>query len=271
MNDAQTPAVRPTAAGMYDYYLGGTGHSPVDAAAAAKILELVPQLADGVLANRGFLQRAVKWIAGERGIRQFIDLGAGLPTERNTHDALSEVVPDGRVVYVDIDPVVVAQATGILAGTDGAAAIQADIRDVEAILDHPETRRLIDFQQPVGVLLVAVLHFIPDDADPWSLVRRYLDAVPAGSYLALSHGSVTHQVTTPVRQATTQIYANTTNPPTDRSRTEIERFFQGLEIVRPYPEADPELVHVGLWGAEDPLAADSDGSRMGYAAVARKP
>lgn len=271
MSNAQKPEIRPTAAGMYDYYLGGTSHSPVDAAAAAKILALVPQLADGVLANRGFLQRAVKWIAGECGIRQFIDLGSGLPTERNTHDALGEMVPGGRVVYVDIDPSVVSRANEILTGADGTAAIQADIRDVETILDHPETRRLIDFQQPIGVLLVAVLHFIPDDADPWGLVRRYLDAVPSGSYLVLSHGSVTHQVTTPVRQATTQIYANTTNPPTDRSKTEIERFFQGMEIARPYPGADPELVHVGLWGAEDPLAADSDGSRMGYAAVARKP
>lgn len=271
MSDAQTPAVRPTAAGMYDYYLGGSGHSPVDAAAAAKVLELMPELADGVLANRGFLQRAVTWIAGEQGVRQFLDLGAGLPTERNTHDVLRDVFPDGRVVYVDIDPVAVAQATRILANTDTATAIQADLRDVDAILGHPETRRLIDFRQPVGVLMVAVLHFVPDDADPWHLVRQYLDAVPSGSYLALSHGSVNHQLTTSVRQATSQIYADTPQPPTDRSRTEIERFFHGLRVVPPYPGADPGLVQVGLWGADDPLAADSDGSRMGYAAVARKP
>lgn len=271
MSNAQTPETRPSAAGMYDYYLGGTSHSPADAAAAAQIMELVPQIADGVLANRGFLQRAVKRIAGELGIRQFLDIGSGLPTERNTHDALAEVIPDGRVVYVDIDPVVVTRAGEILDGVGGTTAIQADVRDVEAILGHPETLRLIDPREPVCLLLVALLHFVPDDADPWGLVRRYLDAFPSGSCVALSHSSVTDQVTTRVQQATTRIYANTSNPPTDRSKTEIERFFQGLEILPPYPGAGPELVYVGLWGAEDPATADSDGSRMGYAAVARKP
>jgi hypothetical protein len=271
VSNAQIPEARPTTAGMYDYYLGGTSHTSIDAAAAAQMLELMPELADGAIANRGFLQRAVKWISGECGVRQFIDIGSGLPTERNTHDALGEVIADGRVVYVDVDPLVVARATEVLAPLNHTTAIQADVQDVDAILDHPETKRLIDFQRPVGILLVAVLHFVPDDADPWDLVRRYLDAVPSGSYLGLSHGSVYHQVTARVAQGAAKLYGSTPTPPTDRSKTEIERFFHGLEIVPPYPGADAELVHLGMWGAEDPSAADSDGSRMGYAAVARKP
>lgn len=269
MTTPETQTV-PTAAGMYDYYLDGSAHTPVDRAAAQQIVQLLPEIRDAAWANRGFLQRAVKRMAGF-GIRQFLDLGSGLPTQRNTHDAVAEVAPDGRVVYVDIEPAVVERAREILAGTDRATAIRGDVRQPEAILNHPETGRLIDFSQPVGLLLVAVLHFVPDDDDPWSLVRRYRDAVAPGSYLALSHSSMGDQVSDEVREAGTKIYAHTANPPTDRARTEIERFFEGLEIVSPYPGAPPGLVFVGLWGADDPEQADSEGSRLGYAAVARRP
>jgi hypothetical protein len=270
MTDSTTP-VRPTTAGMYDFYLDGTEHSPVDRAAAEQIVRILPEIKDGIWANRGFLQRAVKRMAAEWGIRQFLDLGSGLPTQHNTHDVLAEAVPDGRVVYVDIDAAAVARGTEVLAGDDRATVIQADVRKPEAILGHPATRRLIDFTEPVGILLVAVLHFVPDDDDPWGLVARYLDAVPSGSYLALSHSSAADQVSEQVGEAATRIYAMTDNPPTDRTKTEIERFFAGLEIVPPYAGAEPGIAFVGLWGAEDPAAADTDGSRLGYAAVARKP
>lgn len=270
MSSPEPPSV-PTAAGMYDYYLGGSAHTPVDRAAAQQIVQLVPQIRDAAWANRGFLQRAVNRMATEWGIRQFLDIGSGLPTQHNTHDAVAEVAPDGRVVYVDLDPAVVDRAREILVGTDRASVIQGDVRHPEAILTHPETRRLIDFSEPVGLLLVAVLHFVPDDDDPWALVRRYRDALAPGSYLALSHTSMGDQVSDEARETGTKIYASTANPPTDRARTEIERFFDGLEIVPPYPAAAPGLVFVGLWGADDPEQADSEGSRLGFAAVARRP
>ncbi|QSB13049.1 SAM-dependent methyltransferase [Natronosporangium hydrolyticum] len=262
---------RPTSAGMYDYYLGGAAHTPIDRAAAEQIVQLIPAVQDGAWANRGFLQRAVRRLASEYGIRQFLDLGSGLPTQRNTHDVVAESVPDGRVVYVDVDPAVVAQAADLLDGVPTATAVQADVRDPAAILDHPETRRLIDFSQPVGVLLVAVLHFVDDDDDPWGLVARYLAAVPAGSYLALSHSAVGDRLSDQVRDLSEQVYRNTAHPPTDRSKTEIEQFFRGLALVPPHPGAPPAVTFVGLWGAEDLPAADSDGARMGYAGVARKP
>lgn len=270
MSDSAGPP-RPTSAGMYDFYLGGDSHSPADRAAAEQLLQLVPQLADGAWANRGFLQRAVRRLAAEYGIRQFLDIGSGLPTRRNTHDVVAEVAPHGRVAYVDIDPVVVARAQGILEGVEGATVIEGDVRKPESILGHPEVARMIDFTEPVGVLLVAVLHFVSDDEDPWALLRQYLDAVPSGSYLVLSHGAISEHLSDEALEIGSKIYASIPTPPTDRSRTEIERFFEGLEIIPPYQGAEPGVVFTGLWGAEDPVEADSDGSRVAYAAVARKP
>ncbi len=264
-------ANRPTAAGMYDYYLGGNAHTPVDRAAAEMILQSLPDIADGASANRGFLQRAVRRMVTEFGITQFLDVGAGLPTQRNTHDVVAEHTSDGRVVYVDIDPLAVAKAQELLAGDERVAVFQADVRQAEAILEHPKTRALIDFTRPVGLLFVALLHFVPDDDDPWGLVRRYMDALPSGSYLALSHGSMSHQISDDAREVGTKIYQNSANPATDRTRTEIERFFAGLELVPPYDGAAPGIAHIGVWGAEDPDLADSDGSRLGYGGLARKP
>jgi hypothetical protein len=263
-------AARPTVAGMYDYYLGGTAHTPADRAAAERLVQVIPALPQGAWANRGFLQRAVKRMAAEWGIRQFIDIGAGLPTQRNTHDVVAEVTPDGRVIYVDIDPVVVRRGNELVADVPGAAVIEGDVRKVEAILGHPRTTDLIDFTAPVGLLMVAVIHFVPDPDDPWALVARYMDALSAGSYLALSHGSGDHS-TDSQRRALAKIYANTPTPPTDRTRAQIERFFRGLEILPPYPGAAPRLDFAGVWGAEDPDLAMDDGVRGFYAAVARKP
>ncbi|MPZ27227.1 MAG: hypothetical protein GEV12_12655 [Micromonosporaceae bacterium] len=269
MSDPATPD-RPTAAGMYDYYLGGTANTPADRAAAEQVVQIMPEIGDAAWANRGFLQRAVRWLAAEAGVRQFLDLGAGLPTQRNTHEVVADVVRDGRVVYVDIDPAVVARGNRLLAGTRGTTVIEGDVRKPDQILDHPQTRQLIDFTAPVGVLIVAVLHFVPDADDPWGLVARFLDAVPSGSHLALTHGSADHW-SERIRDAVFTIYADTPTPPTDRSKTEIEWFFAGLEIVSPYPGGPAGLTFAGVWGAEDPAAADSDGNRLFYAAVARKP
>lgn len=265
MSDAATP----TAAGMYDFYLGGAAHTPADSAAAARVMQILPEISDAAWANRGFLQRAVKRMSTEWGVRQFLDVGSGLPTQRNTHDVVAEVVPDGRVVYVDSDSVAVARGRELLTGAETVAVIEGDVRAPETILAHPEVRRLIDLSEPVGVLLIAVLHFLPDGDDPWGVVGRYVDAVPSGSYLAISHGSADHS-SERVREAILRIYAATPTPPTERTKTEIEQFFDGLQIVAPYPGADPGVTFAGLWGAVDPEAADSEGSRLFYAAVGRK-
>ena len=260
---------KPTPAGVYDYALGGTANTAADRAQVEMARQVMPDIILAAWANRGFLQRAVKHLAAERGIRQFIDLGSGMPTQRNTHEVVGEVRDDGRVVYVDFDPRVIERARGLLAGTERTEVVLADMRDPAAVLNAPETRRLIDFSEPVALLVVAVTHFLPDSDDPWGLVARYLDALAPGSYLALS--SVTDDRQEEQWETVLKRKGNPNYNAFPRSRPEVERFFTGLDIVPPYEGAKPEVTYVGLWGAEDPVAADDDGSRLAYAAVARKP
>ncbi|WP_213455413.1 SAM-dependent methyltransferase [Rhizomonospora bruguierae] len=258
---------RPFAAGMYDYLLGGGANSPADRAAAERIRQVMPEAASVAWANRGFQQRAVRRMAGEWGIRQFLDLGAGLPTQRHTHEVAG---PGCRVVYVDNDPRVVERGERLLTDVDGAAVVGADLCDPAAVLDHPRTRGLIDLDRPVGLLLVSVLQFVPDDDDPWGLVRRYMAALAPGSFLALSAPTGDRQAPRIVSGAR-KVYEATPTPVVARSREQVERFFAGLEVVPPYPGAEPAVTYVGVWGAEDPAAADDDASRWMYAGVARKP
>jgi len=258
----------PSAARMYDYYLGGTENYEVDRKAAEAIRAKMPELEDAAWANRGFLQRSVKWLA-EQGIRQFIDIGAGLPTMNNTHDAAQAVAPDARVVYVDNDPIVRIHAEALLKDAPGTTFITADFRDVEGVLGHEKTRATIDFSRPVALLLLAITHFIPDEDDPWGLTRQYMDRFVPGSYLALSSATTDRQSESAVG-AINETYAKSPTSAHMRTREEIERFFDGLEIVPPYKGAEPKLVYFGEWGAEDVEAADSDGSRWGYCAVAKK-
>lgn len=260
----------PSPARMYDYYLGGTASFPADRAAVARILELVPEIRDAAWANRGFLQRAVRWMA-ERGISQFIDLGAGLPTQRCTHEVARTVIADARVVYTDNDPGVIAHGQHILSGVPGTAVIGADIHRPDELLSHAGFRALIDLDEPAGLLIVAVTQFIPDEDDPWALVAAYVDALAPGSYLALSAPTADHMTARKVERIV-DVYAASTIPRnTPRARDDIARFFTGLDIVPPYDGAAPGLTHAGLWGCEDTEAADSDGSRWFYVAVARKP
>jgi hypothetical protein len=269
MDDTQEVDERPTIAGAYDAALGGTANTAADRALLDHARLVMPHMIEGAWANRGFLQRAVTRMVSELGIRQFIDVGSGMPTQRNTHEVAAEVRPDVRVVYVDNDPNVIARASELLRGTDNAAVVNADLRDPDGILHHPETRRLIDFSAPVGLLIVAVTHFLPDSDDPWRLVGRLVAGLPSGSYLALS------AVTSDRQEETWQAVKGVVNPRGydgfPRTRPEVERFFTGLEIVPPYPGARPVVDFIGLWGAEDPVLADDDGSRLSYAAVARKP
>jgi hypothetical protein len=260
---------RPSPARIYDYMLRGSHHFAADAAAAERILGVVPEIRDCAWSNRGFHQRAAAWIA-RQGVRQFIDIGSGLPTVGNTHEVVAKIHPDARVVYVDHDPMVQLHSQGIL-GADGRVSVLcADLRDPDSILGHPAVRKLIDPAEPTGLLMTAVLMFVADESDPWSLVSRYVGAMPSGSFLALSH--LTDDAKPPLAvDGFRRVFDHATEQMHFRSRPQIERFFDGLEVVPPYAGAAPAVTYSGLWGAEDVQLADSDGSRWLYCAVARIP
>jgi hypothetical protein len=273
----QTPQIppgvdpgKPSPARLYDYYLGGTTNFPADREAAERIRADLPEISDLAWANRGFHQRAARWLADQRGIRQFIDIGSGLPTQGNTHQVIQNVSRRATVVYVDNDPMVLAYASALLTGDGTTAVIHADLRDPDSVLDNPELRALIDFSQPIGLLMTAVLHFVADGSDPGGLVDHYVRALAPGSYLAVSHVTADN---VPQRGLTTGLaeYAKATENIYLRPRAEVERFFDGVELVAPYEGSEPRLVFLGEWGAEDPGLADSDGSRWGYCGVGRVP
>lgn len=275
MNEAvEVPAgvdpARPAPARIYDYLLSGKSNFKSDRDAAARIMALVPEIKDCAWANRGFHQRAARWIAGH-GVRQFIDIGSGLPTVGNTHDVVRTVDTGCRVVYVDNDPMVRAQSGELLAGVSGVRVIQGDLRDPERVLDDPELRELIDFSQPAGLLMTAVMHFVADERDPWGLMRRYVAALAPDSYVALSHLTSDHKPPRAVREFQ-RVFNRATEQMHFRSRPEVERLFDGLVMVSAHdPEVPGRLCYVGDWEAEDAAAADSDGSRWLYCGVARRP
>jgi hypothetical protein len=259
----------PSPARIYDYMLGGTYNFPADRDAADRAMAQVPELRDIVLANRGFHGRAAHWIA-QCGVDQFLDIGSGLPTVGNTHDIVRQSIPDARVAYVDIDPMVAACAGELLSSPWNTRVVVADMRDPDALLGHPDLRELLDFGKPIGLLITGVLHFVADGSDPWALMARYIAAIAPRSYVALSHS--THDKVPPRSvQAGREEYANASEQMHFRSRAEVERFFDGLEIVPPYHGAGSVLAYLGEWHAEDPKLADSDGSRWGYCGVGRRP
>ena len=249
--------------------LRGDNHFETDVRAAERILSAVPEIQDCAWSNRGFHQRAAKWIA-EHGVRQFIDIGSGLPTVGNTHEVVQKVHPGARVVYVDNDPMVAEHGGQLLAEDQTTRVICADLREPETILDNPEVADLIDFSAPTGLLLTAVLMFVSDGSDPWGLVARYVGALAPGSYLALSH--LTDDYKPPVTaERFRAVFDGATERLYFRSKVGIARFFEGLEMVPPYDGAEPAICYTGVWGAEDPVLADSDGARWLYCGVARKP
>ena len=247
---------------MYDYFLGGKDNYAADRDAAEAWLKIDPKAAFSSRANRAFLGRAVRYLAGDAGMRQFLDIGTGIPTAGNTHQIAQAIVPESRVVYVDYDPVVLAHARALLTG-DGPGAteyIDADLRDTDAILS--QARQLLDFDRPVAVTLIAILHAVPDADDPYTLVTRIMNAVPSGSYLAISHvGSDLFgaEALAGVSSLTDQVadwkFAS-------RSREQVARFFDGMDFV------EPGLVRVEEW-RPSPVAAD-EGKSTVYGAVARK-
>ncbi len=270
--DPEAPAgvdpTSPSPARVYDYLLGGGHNLPADREAAERMRAESPDLDDAAWANRGFHRRAARWMAADQGIRQFIDLGSGLPTPSSTHSVVQRIRPRAHVVYVDNDPVIAAYASELLAADGTTAVVLADLRDPAAVLGDAGLRALIDFQEPAGLLMTAVLHFVPDDDDPWGLVARYLGALARGSYLALSH--LTREGLPPRLVQAGQAWYPTAPRIYPRSRAEIERFFAGLEIVPPYEGAEPGVTHIGLWGAEDPELADSEGSHWWLGGVGRR-
>jgi hypothetical protein len=261
---------RPSPARMYDYMLGGSHNFQVDRDATQEFRAQFPDLEDAAWANRGFHGRAARWMATTHDVDQFIDIGSGLPTQSNTHEVLQSVNPAARVVYVDNDPMVLATAQELLTSDGTTAVIQADLRDPDTVLGDPDLRKLVDFDRPAGLLMTAVLQFVNDESDPWGLVARYVAALAPGSYVAISH--ITGDKVPPRSIATgVRVYTRASESAYPRTRAEIERFFDGLEIVPPYPGASPAVCHVGVWGSEDPSSADSDGSRVFWCGVARKP
>lgn len=260
----------PTPARLYDYFLGGSNNFEVDRQLAERIRSLVPEVSDSAWANRAFHQRAATWLAAQRGLDQYIDIGAGLPTQGNTHELVRAEVPEARVVYVDNDPMVLAHGAALLDGVPGVEMVMADLRDPEAVLTHPGLTGLIDLSRPVGFLMTGVLYFVADGSDPWGLVARYVSALASGSYLVLSHLTSDSKPTRAVETGQ-DVYARATEGLYFRTREQVERFFTGLELEPPYPGAPAAVSYVGVWGAEDPVAADTDDSRWLYCGVARRP
>ena len=229
----------PSVGRMYDYYLGGKDNFAADRHTAEQVAAVVPQVWTFARENRAFLGRVVRYLI-RQGIRQFIDVGTGLPTQGHVHEVTAELCPDARVVYVDNDPIVLAHARALIAPRADVAVIDADMRRPRSILDHPEARKLIDFTQPAAVLLVAMLHFADGHDDPTAVAGAFTERLANGSYLALSHatsdGPPAHKV-----QEVEEIYAHTTAPITFRTREQIAALFGDLELV------PPGLVYVPQW------------------------
>ena len=260
---------RPSPARIYDYMLRGSHHFEADEAAAERLLTVVPEIRDCAWSNRGFHQRAAAWIA-RQGVRQFLDIGSGLPTvgTRTRWSARSTRMP-GSSTWTTTRWWS-CTARGSSTSPERVSVLCADLREPDSILGHPAVRELIDPAEPTGLLMTAVLMFVADSDDPWSLVARYVRAMRSGSYLSLSH--LTDDAKPPLAvDGFRRVFDHATEQMHFRSKAQVARFFDGLEVVPPYAGAAPAITYSGLWGAEDVQLADSDGSRWLYCAVARKP
>jgi SAM-dependent methyltransferase len=255
---------KPHPARMYDAYLGGNDNYPVDREAVREIARLYPEVRPIAVANRAFLQRAVRFLADEAGIRQFLDIGTGIPSAGNVHEVAGRAAAGARVVYVDNDPIVNVHANALLTGTGTTSIVLADLRDPRAILAHPEVRKLIDFAQPVGLLLVAILHFIKDEEDPARIVATLRDALAPGSYLILSHATPDFHPPGAASRAAAA-YKNATAPLVSRPLKEVSSFFDGFELL------EPGLVQAPLWRPDGKQPRPKDLEKIGiYAGVGRK-
>jgi SAM-dependent methyltransferase len=244
----------PNVARMYDYMLGGKENYASDRAAVEKLIELEPAVPRFARLNRDFLGRAVRFVASQ-GVRQFLDVGAGLPTQDSVHEVARAVNPDVRTVYVDNDPVVLAHARALLGDSEQVAVVPGDVRDAAGILGNPEVTRLLDVSRPIGVLLVAVMHFVRDSEDPERVVAAFRDALAPGSYLILSHGTA-HGAPPDVvaaSRAARQVYDNATAQIAYREPAEVSPLLDGFSLV------EPGLVHISQWRPATPAAYEFDG------------
>jgi hypothetical protein len=257
---------RPSAARVYDYYLGGSHNYAIDREMARQIVQLMPQVPRIARANRSFLRRVVEYLVAA-GVRQFLDIGSGIPTAANVHEIAQRSAPDARVAYVDIDPIAVAHSRAILAGDDRVAVVQADLRDPDRVLTDPDLLRVLDLDRPVALLMVALLHFVPDSDDPAGLIARYRDTVAPGSYLAISH---IQSMPDPAQEGveTLAVYDRVGTPLTPRTGATLHSFFSGFDLV------DPGLVALPHWRPEtvDSRPEELDAAMSGFrAGVGRKP
>jgi S-adenosyl methyltransferase len=235
---------QPNVARVYDYLLGGAANFAPDREFAEKLLAMMPEARPAARLNRAFLRRAVQFCV-EAGIRQFLDIGSGIPTVGNVHEIAQRIDPECRVVYVDTEPVAVTHAQLMLQDNDRAAALRADLLDVDTIMDSEPVRQLIDPDQPVALLLVSMLHFIPDKAGPYEAVARYVDRLARGSYLVISHGVMAEDAQTNKRVE--DLYRERDYAAAVGRRIgEVERFFTGTELV------EPGLVRAPEWHPESP-------------------
>jgi hypothetical protein len=258
------PEQRPSNARMYDYFLGGYHNFAIDRAAAERVLAVEPDFALFLRANRAFLRRVVTF-AVNAGSRQFLDLGAGIPTVGSVHEVAQAIDPACRVVYVDNDPIAVALSQDILADNSDAVTIQADVLRPEQILQHPDLSRMLDLGQPMALLVVAFLHLVPDDEEALRIVRFFRDAMAPGSYVAVTHATGSF---TPERSARTNtVYNQATSPVTLRTLDQMGRFFEGFELI------EPGIVPTPSWRPEsrDDLFASEPERGQAFAGVGRKP
>ncbi|MEU0174950.1 SAM-dependent methyltransferase [Streptomyces massasporeus] len=253
----------PSVSRMYDYYLGGSHNFEVDREAARRAMEFMPGLPKVMQANRAFMRRAVRYAAGQ-GISQFLDIGSGIPTFGNVHEVAQAARPGARVVYVDHDPVAVAHSQAVLGGNDDAGVVAADLRKPQEILRSPEVERLIDLNQPVALLLIAILHFVEDEDDPYGAVAELREALAPGSLLVLTHASYEGIPLPPERAGgAVDVYEDIRNPLIMRSREEIARFFEGYDMV------EPGLVAMPHWRPDTAPEDEDPYAFSGFAGVGR--
>ncbi|MFE6611309.1 SAM-dependent methyltransferase [Amycolatopsis sp. NPDC057786] len=254
----------PNPARVYDYWLDGDHNFQADRDLGEQILKIMPGIRDAARLNRAFLRRAALHMV-DAGVRQFLDIGSGIPTVGNLHEIVQRIDPSCRVVYVDRESVAVAHAKLLLRGNGRCAAIQADLRDVNDILDAPETKELLDLDQPVGLFMLLLLHFVPDSWDPHAILARYRERIAPGSFLALSH--VAADANSSGLDEAIEAYKSTQNDPIPRTHDEVFSFFDGFDVV------EPGVVGCAMWnpqGAGD-MSEDPEINALPYAGVGRKP
>ena len=257
--DTSTPNV----ARIYDYLLGGKDNFAADREAAEQLIAAIPDVAAIARDNRSFLGRVVRYLAMQAGIRQFLDLGSGLPTQANVHELAQGVAPDVRVVYVDNDPVVASHGRALLTSRDRVAMALADLRDPASVRQHPDVAGLLDWTQPIAVLCTSTLHFVADEDEPHTIIAGYRDHMAPGSYLAITHGTMEEdparerdKAAGVYRQASAQLHV--------RPLADVRRFFDGFELV------EPGLVWITQW-RPDPQAAPTGRPQSMRGGLGRKP